>query len=329
MSVVNGMQSGGEVRLSQVLFGCSGRTFSSFSALPSNIEGIEACLRFTTGVESFVCLYGPSGWGKSHLLQATANRLRELHGEEPEPVSAEVALTSSSWREPQGTLILDEVQTALGKPRSQMKLRIMLERRVRTGRPTLLAATMPNAGRALRNNLPGGRAWLLEGVLAPEPAERALLLRHLAAAEGLTLPPRVIDILARELHGDARTFLGALKRLRIVGTGFRDDRAGLRALGTLDAFFADNPSWDLKATILDVLEAHRAKFPMAAVSDLAAFAMLRTAGLNEADVARMLRFEPAEAYVRASRYEAQRALQPTLDRYVDDLADLILAELSA
>mgnify|MGYP002781227229 CR=1 FL=1 len=317
------------MRLSQVLFGGSGRTFASFSALPSNIEAIEACLRFTTGVESFVCLYGPSGWGKSHLLQATANRLRELYGEEPEPVNADVALGSSSWREPQGTLVLDEIQTVLGKPRSQIKLRMMLERRVRTGRPTLLAATMPTAGRLLRNNLPGGRAWLLEGVLAPEPAERTLLLRHLAAAEGLTLPPRVTDILARELHGDARTFLGALKRLRMVGTGFRDDRAGLKALGTLDPFFADNADWDLKRAILDVLESQRATFPMAAVADLAAFAMLRVAGLNEAEVARALDFEPAEAYVRASRYEAQRAVQPALDRYVDELADLVLRDLSA
>lgn len=325
MQVVNG---GREVRLSDVLFDSVGRSFGSFAALPSNVEAVESCLRFTAGDETFVLLVGPSGWGKSHLLTAVAARLGGLGGPPCERTPALEAALAPAASDPVGPLLLDDLEEVFTRSRCRVNLQVLLERRVRMGRPTMLAATMPRPSRAVRALLPG-RGWRVETVEAPLVSERNLLVRHLASAEGVALSPRLVEIIAREMHGDARTLLGAINRLRLSGEAWRDDRAALRALGILDCFFSDNPGWDLRERVVTFVETNRHLFPRASTRELAAYILLREARLNELDVARTLGFEPAEAFVKATRYESRRTHDPALDRYVETVADLVLTDLLA
>ena len=75
MGLIEGADDGRQApRLSEVLFETSRATFAAYAPLPSNVEAIDAALRFSAGHEILVALVGPSGWGKSHLLGAAALR---------------------------------------------------------------------------------------------------------------------------------------------------------------------------------------------------------------------------------------------------------------
>jgi hypothetical protein len=295
--------------------------------LPSNVEAIEAGLRFSAGLNTHVSIVGPSGWGKTHLLEAIAFRLTHELDTPVERLSAAALVESPLKGETAGPIILDDVQEILGRPRPQLALRLNLERRVRTGRATILSFTFPKPNRQIKSLLPNYRDWTVCSMGEPEAAERILLLNHMSSAEGLSLSPGLVKVIAHSMHGNGRTLAGALKRLRLSGPTWLDSRATIRACGLLDPFFADSPDWDLKLKILKAAEAHRSAFPKATMTDLALVVMLHEAALAEADVARCLNITPAEAYLRAARFQEQSATDATTRGYIHQLVDLVVESL--
>lgn len=315
-------------RLSEVLFERPCRSFASIAAMPSNVEAVEAALLFSAGFASFVTLVGPSGWGKTHLLEAVSFR-RSL--EDSCPVVATNAteyLSNPSRADAAGMLILDDVQEVLNKPRLRMMFRVALERRVRAGRPTLLAFTLPKVTRQLKSFLPSVHEWKIVCIEEPAPEERTLLINQMSAAEGLTLSPSLVRIIARQMFGNGRTLAGALKRLRLSGPVWLSSMTTLRACGLLDPFFADNGEWDLKMRIVRASEAHRAQFSKVSSLDLAVYTMLRVAGLSEIEVARAVGIEPADAYLRASRFQTECENGPRVETYVRQFVDLVIQALA-
>ena len=154
-------------RISEVLFDEPSRSFSSLAALPSNVEAIEASLLFATGAVSHAAIAGPSGWGKTHLLEAAAARLAPDLGARPEIHSALEWLSNGGRYDVAGPLILDNVQDVLDRSKPRLGLRVMLERRLRTGKPTMLAFTAQKPTRQIRNFLPVCREWSIGTVAAP------------------------------------------------------------------------------------------------------------------------------------------------------------------
>lgn len=315
-------------RLSEVLFERANRSFASLAPLPSNVEAVEAALLFSAGLRPLVALVGPSGWGKTHLLDAVAYRLSQ-EGMRTEPFTATDFLANQGRLDATAPLLLDDVQEVLGKPRQRLMLRLALERRVRAGRRTILAFTLPGPTRGVRAFLPSSREWTLASMAAPSSGERVPLLNQMAAAEGLALSPALARVLATSMQGNGRTLCGALKRLRLAGTEWLDPRAALRACGVLDPFFADNSGWDLKMKIRKAADAHRARFSRVSAMDLALYTMLHEACLGEADVARFMSLEPAEAYLRASRFEKEAQADPTVAAYVRQFVDIVVEALAA
>lgn len=316
-------------KLSQVLFERKETTFSSLAALPSNVEAIEAALMFSAGLSPLVALVGPSGWGKTHLLNAVAHRLAHDLYVLPEPISVCDFLSNPSRSEAACPLLLDDVQEAMGKSRAKMALRMHLERRVKCAKPTMLAFTAPKPSRALRTYLPSGRDWTVAAVGAAEPAERVLLLDQMSAGEGLALSAKLSKVIADQMLGNGRTLAGALKRLRLSGTTWLDADATLRAIGLLDPYFADNGAWDLKLRVLRVADSSKSLFPKTTVIDLALYTLLHVAGLSEIDVARAVNIEPAEAYLRASRFKLQLAESEANGVCVRQFIDLVVDELAS
>jgi len=209
-----------------------------------------------------------------------------------------------------------------------MALRLNLERRVKCGKPTLLAFTSPKPNRALRSFLPIARDWTIASMGAAEPVERLLLLHQMSGAEGLALSPRLSKVIADHMLGNGRTLAGALKRLRLSGSNWLDSSATLRAFGLLDPFFADNGTWDLKHKVLRVAEHSKSQFIKVNVSDLALYTMLHEAGLSEIDVARAIGIEPSEAYLRASRFKAQLSDSELIRGYVRQFIEIVVDELA-
>ena len=329
MGLIERMEDGGRApRLSEVLFERPRATFASFAPLPSNVEAVEAALRFSAGHEPLVALVGPSGWGKSHLLAAAAGRMAKS----APPIrmsSVEDHLRGGGPVEVGGPLLLDDCAEILAKPKMRLMLRLLLERRVRAGRPTMLAFTLPRPTRALAGLLPLERSWLVPTLEAPAAQERAALIEQMASAEGLSLSPRLVRVVAMRMHGNGRTLSGALKRLRLAGGGWLDAGAVLRACGLLDPFFADNPGWDLKSLVARLAERHRVRFGRVLPADLAIYTMLRVACLAESDVARAMGVEPSAAYLRASRFAAELAADPMVATYVERFVEIVVESLTA
>ncbi len=315
-------------RLSEVLFDRRQNSFASIAALPSNVEAIEAALLFSTGLASFVALVGPSGWGKSHLLEAVSSRLGHDACPAPSRLELSTYLMNPLRFEQSRVLILDDVQDVLAKSKLRQSLRFNLERRVRGGKATILAFTSPKATRQIRALLPNQREWNVASIGAPEPAERVLLINQMSAAEGLALCPRLAKIIAYQMHGNGRTLSGALKRLRLTHTNWLDTRSTLRACGLLEPFFADNGSWDLKHKILRVAEQQKGQFAKLSSTDLAIHTMLSEAGLAEVDVARAVSIEPAEAYVRSSRFRKTVEEDHEVNSYVRQFMEHVVQSLA-
>lgn len=314
-------------RLSEVLFERPERSFGTLAALPSNVEAIESAIRFSAGLSTFVVLAGPSGWGKSHLLNATTQRLRTEFGRECDVVPVIRHLSKMPSDCPQ-VLVLDECQEVFGKPRLRALLRCDLERRVRAGKPTLLSFTVPKIGRPIKSLLPSSREWSLAEMGTPAPAERVPLIHQLAAREGLTLSANLVKIIAHQMHGNGRTLAGALKRLRLSQATWLDSRATLRACGLLEPFFADSSAWDLRMRIHRSAEISRAQFGRVLWTDLAIYTMLREATLAEASVARFMGIEPAEAYLRAARFAKEVAEDPAIANCVHQFVEHVVHQLA-
>jgi hypothetical protein len=274
----------------------NGDPFSTFAPLPSNGPAVEACNHFLVGMVTQLAFVGPSGWGKSHLLEA-------LHAHSASSLLLDVNRAADAPGRLDGhkTLLLDNVQEVFGKPKLRQVLSLLLERRMKSGRPTVLAFTADRPTRQIKQLLPGSRGWTVAAISAPAPEEKVLIIEQLASAEGLALSSELKQIVARHMHVNGRTLSGALKRLRLSGENWTDSESTLRACGVLNPFFSDNPEWDLQHKIIMVAEDCSPCPEMQ--KDLALFAMMSVANLAETDVARWAGIEPSAAYGRTHEFK--------------------------
>lgn len=291
--------------MSDVLLNPRPRGFDTLAVVPSNVRAVEAGLLFSNALVSFVAVVGPSGWGKSHLLEAVAGRIAAERGPRSyEMWSANEWVIASRTRTSNLALILDNVQDALAKSRSRQQLRVALERRVKAGWPTILSFTDSKVSRQIRNALPNFRDWNLVLMRPPDVAEREIVVSQMAQAEGIVLALELRRILAHRLDGNGRTLIGALKRLRLNGTQWVTAEEVLCACGILNPFFASNSAWDLRDQISELAGIHSTSDQNETV-ELAVYAMLKVAQLSEADVARYLEIEPARAYAIVQKVESR------------------------
>lgn len=273
--------------------------------LPSNVGAVESALHFASGLNTFAVIVGPSGWGKTHILECVSEKLSQRCKPAPLVMSAIEWLSGTHANDPTLPLLLDDVQELTTRPRSRIQLRLALERRVKSGRQTMLAFTAPKRTRHLSAILPSAKDWMVGTISEPAPSERMLIIAQLAEAQGLSLSTSLTRVVANRMRGNGRTLVGALRRLRLHGPLWNDVGGTLKACGLLEPFFADSGSWDLRGHILSVAKTFNASEFGVPISDLVAFTMLKEAALCEVDVARSLKIEPGEAYARCARFEKQ------------------------
>ena len=207
-------------------------TFATF--VPA--EGNASALRFAEQVVAEpgrrfnpLLLVGASGLGKTHLLQAIAQGLRERHGlghvlyVTGEAFKNEVLDGITRKRMPAlrehyraaEALVLDDLEFLLISPKAQEELLHTFDVLHRAGRQLVLAAdrfprALPGLSDALRSRLEAG---LIAELTAPDAAARRALIEQRARAEGLRLPPEVAQLLADRITRNLRRLEGALVRL--------------------------------------------------------------------------------------------------------------------
>lgn len=312
-----------EPALSQILFPSTDHSFANFCVVESNVQATEAALLFSLRQHPLVALVGPTGWGKSHLLQAASIRLADEMGV-PVPVIDAAEYTGWGRTSVMAPLVMDNIQVAYESAQVAYQLRILLESRVQSKALTLVSITAPRITRGTRNMLPNHRQWNIVAIEAPEARERQVIVDKLAQQEGITLAPLLQKLIAQQMNGNGRTICGALHRLRLYDSQFTSSEAILRALGMIDIFFRDNSSWDLKGTI-------RAAAKQTGASDelaMAVYAMHRNADLPEGEVARAVELMPGEVYNRSTAFgkelQASATSRQRYKEFVRKVLELLL-----
>lgn len=178
-------------------------------------------------------LYGPTGTGKTHLLEGVYAGLRKRHPNETVMfVSAEDFMNrfvASMHHNKQGAfrkqfrecyaLLVDDLTFLAGKKATQIEFLHTFDALVADGcqvvvtcdcHPRLTEDLMPE----LADRLLGGAVW---GVLPPDSETRMALLQAKAAVPGPIIPAEVLQFLATHLRGNVRELEGAVHSLRHFG----------------------------------------------------------------------------------------------------------------
>lgn len=181
------------------------------------------------GSLSPLLLHGPTGVGKTHLLEAIWSRVRQ--GEQR---TRAVYLTAEQFtsyfvdavrhsglpsfrRKYRGVdlLLIDDLQFFSGKRATLVELLYTINTLVDEGRQIVLSADRPpselgDLGRELINRLQGGMVCRID---APDYEVRLGIVRQLAAAAGLELAPETANFVACQVTTDARGLAGAVNQL--------------------------------------------------------------------------------------------------------------------
>jgi len=323
MSVGNSAEHhpSGSRRISKVLFDEPDHSFLSFAAFESNIRAVDAAMLFANGLNPFVAISGPSGWGKTHLLEAAAAKIERHSGVAPKCFSTVEWVGQAGRVEVPGPLLLDNVQDALTGVRMRPMLRLALERRVRAGRPTLLAITGQRPNRQIKLFLPNPRRWVAAHIQSPDAHEKILAIDQIGRVEGLHLSNAILRVLAERIGGDGRTYSGIVTRLKVDGTEWMSDERVLKALGLCDPFFSDSPDWDLCEHLSRVSDKALLPKKCRSARDMAIYALRKVAELPETKVASYYEVTQGEVFHAVGRFsevlKADPEAAPVFQKFVE------------
>ncbi len=195
----------------------------------------ETCLR--PGVVTPLFLYGPTGTGKTHLLEGIAEatrrarRLRRVLMMSAEQFTTQFveALKGSglpSFRNKYrgvDMLLLDDAHFFLGKRSTLGELQYTVDTLLRANKQLVLSSDRPLSelaalGPELSARLTGG---LVCGLSLPDRETRLEIIRRLAERRGIDVPGSVLEYVASEVTGDPRQLSGALNRLRATSVALQ------------------------------------------------------------------------------------------------------------
>ncbi len=181
-------------------------------------------------------LFGPSGTGKTHLLEGiwSASR-RQARGPRVLYLSAE-QFTTMFLEALQGkglpsfrhkyrhldVLLIDDVQFFIGKRATIVELQYTIDTMLRENRQLVLAADRSPAqltrlGNELTARFSGG---LVCGIEPADYETRLAILKQRSAEFGLAVDESVLEHIAEHIESDARRLKGALHRLQAGSRAF-------------------------------------------------------------------------------------------------------------
>jgi chromosomal replication initiator protein len=181
------------------------------------------------GDVSPLVIHGPSGVGKTHLLEGTCERARERHpGINAVCLSAEQFTTGflqalhasglPGFRRTCRTadlLVIDDLQFFVGKKATLLELLHTLDAVQRQGRQVVFACdreldSLPDLGPDLLTRLRGG---MIARMLSPDYEVRRGIVASVCAKRDFAIPEDVIHFIATNMTRHARELFGAVNRL--------------------------------------------------------------------------------------------------------------------
>lgn len=296
--------------------------FKQFATVPSNLGAVENSLLFAAGLAKQCVLTGPSGWGKSALVNAMSGLMEAIDRQKPVCLDSADLVRRHRSIDPNLPLILEGAQECLRRQKEHAMIQQILERRIRSKKPTFLVMTSQPSVCELRRTLPYFRRWTISRMGTPSAPERRVIAQMMAEGEGLSLGDPLLSLLSSKLNGNGLSLQGALKRLRLEGEEWRTDEQILQACGILNPFFLDNGTFDLGHTIFDCARGLSDQ-PI----ELAAYAMRRISRLPEDAVARHLEVSPSEVFRMANRITRKLGQSEELRSQAARLTHLVVKEI--
>jgi chromosomal replication initiator protein len=213
-------------------------SFETFVVGPCNelaYAGARAVADHPGGIYNPLFIHGGVGLGKTHLVHAIANAVRErFRSYRVLSIGAELFVNEmvSSVRRQQmetfhhrfrkiDTLVVDDVQFIAGKERTQEEFLHTFNLLCAAGKQIVLSSDKPpreiaNLEVGLRNRFEGG---LTVEVTRPDRETRRRILEMKAEQQGISLPAMVLDYLTERVRAaSVRELEGALIRLKAMAS---------------------------------------------------------------------------------------------------------------
>ena len=174
-------------------------------------------------------IYGPSGLGKTHLLYAIANRLKEnfpsykvvyVKGEEftnqmIDSLSRDLTHEFREKYRQADVLLIDDIQFIAGKASTQEEFFNTFNQLYENGKQIILVSDLPprdieRLEERLRTRFEGG---IIADINPPDFELRAAIVKKKVEKLGVSFPEEVVNYIAENLTDNVRQLEGAVKRI--------------------------------------------------------------------------------------------------------------------
>ena len=186
-----------------------------------------------------LCIYGGSGLGKTHLLNAIGNyalvkdptlKVRYVTSEEftnefidalqnPSQSQGRIAEFNRRYRQVD-VLLIDDIQFLGGKEATLEQFFHTFNSLYQAGKRIVIASDVaPKNLKGFQQPLIARlQSGIVVGLNAPSLETRTAILRMTATMHGYDIPAETIDLLVEQYPDDIRTLKGALTRLAVIAT---------------------------------------------------------------------------------------------------------------
>lgn len=260
----------------------------------SNRSALHACSSFCDGTSPFIALVGPSGWGKTQLLRSTAARFGVTLEHKSESTTLHRRRDPVKRISNLPYLILDDAEDFMPRLKDRQELRTIIEHRIRTHRPTLLAFSTSQPIRGLKALLKDPQ-WRIEEVAQPSCFEKRQIVTRMAERENAQISQTLVNVMASKSGGNGATLVAAIQRLLLVQPDWTTPDSQLRALGVLKPYLQGQTGWDVRDHVHETTRRfaeHQGCFASEEVDDMALYFMRTSVGISEKEVADFFGYEP-------------------------------------